>query len=94
MRQLTPGAQIDELRGLLRISEQCRQRAEGRLADRERQLNIAAATIAELDQQIGQLRDELTKLRDEALSSPREVAHDDGQLALISECGLPNEMWA
>jgi hypothetical protein len=38
MMPLTAGAQIDELRRLLRESEQRRQAAEHRLADRERQL--------------------------------------------------------
>jgi hypothetical protein len=38
MMPLTPGAQIDELRRALRESEQRRQAAEIKLADRERQL--------------------------------------------------------
>jgi len=83
MRNLTPGAQIDELRAVLQISEQRRQKAEARLADRERQLGYATAIIADLDQHIAELQTESRALRD-----------DDGQLALISECGVPNEMWA
>ena len=42
MMPLTPGAQIDELRRLLRESEQRRQAAELKLADRERQLGTAS----------------------------------------------------
>jgi hypothetical protein len=41
MMPLTAGAQINELRRLLRESEQRRQAAEHRLADRERQLGHA-----------------------------------------------------
>jgi chromosome segregation ATPase len=89
MQPLTPGAQIDELRAALRVSEQRRQQAEARLADRERALGTASAIIAALDQQIGDLRAELGTLREAA-----EVPHDDDQLALISECGLRNEIWA
>jgi chromosome segregation ATPase len=89
MQPLTPGAQIDELRAALRVSEQRRQQAEARLADRERALGTASAIIAALDQQIGDLRAELGTLREAA-----EVLHDDDQLALISECGLRNEIWA
>ena len=83
MRNLTPGAQIDELRAVLQISEQRRQKAEARLADRERQLGYATAIIADLDQHIAELQTDSRALRD-----------DDDQLALISECGVPNEMWA
>ena len=42
MMPLTAGAQIDELRHLLRESEQRRQAAELKLADRERQLGTAS----------------------------------------------------
>ena len=68
MQPLTPGAQIDELRAALRISEQRRQQAEARLADRERQLGTASAVIAAQDQRIDNLRAEL-ELR-EASTSP------------------------
>ena len=88
MQPLTPGAEIDELRAALRISEQRRQRAECNLADRERQLGIACSITAALDQQIADLEAELATLREVARS------HDDNQLALISECGLRNEVWA
>jgi hypothetical protein len=64
MQALTPGAQIDELRAVLRISEQRRQQAEARLADRDRRLGIASATIAAQDQQIGYLRAHLARLRE------------------------------
>ena len=66
MQQLTPGAQIDELRATLQISEQRRQRAEARLADRERQLGTATAIIAAQDQQIDDLRAELATSREAA----------------------------
>lgn len=92
MQPLTPGAQIDELLTALRISEQRRQQAECRLADRERQLGISCSIVAELDQQIAHLRAELGRLRE--ATSDVEVPHDDDQLALISECGLLNEIWA
>jgi len=96
MRTLTPGAQIDELSALLRISEQRRQAAEARLADRERQLGLATAITAELDQQIAGLEAELETLREAATSLTTRglVSHDNDQLALISECGVPNEIWA
>lgn len=68
MQPLTPGAQIDELRAALRISEQRRQQAEARLADRERQLGTASAVIAAQDQRIDNLLAEL-ELR-EASTSP------------------------
>jgi chromosome segregation ATPase len=71
MQPLTPGAQIDELRAALRISEQRRQRAEARLADRERQLGTASAVIAAQDQRIDNLRAEL-ELR-EASTSPTSL---------------------
>jgi hypothetical protein len=89
MQPLTPGAQIDELHAALRVSEQRRQQAEARLADRERALGLSCSIVADLDQQIGDLRAELGTLREAA-----EVPHDDDQLALISECGLRNEIWA
>ncbi len=92
MQQLTPGAQIDELRAALQISEQRRQRAEARLADRERQLGTTSAIIAAQDQQIHNLRAELATLRAAAmLPTSAEVALAKGQLALISECELRHE---
>ncbi len=48
MMPLTVGAQIDELRQLLRESEQRRQSAELKLADRERQLGKMTAELAGL----------------------------------------------
>ncbi len=63
MQPLTPGAEIDELRAVLRISEQRRQQAEARLADRDRRLGIASATIAAQDQQIAHLQAELAGRR-------------------------------
>lgn len=59
MIPLTPGAQIDELRRLLRESEQRRQAAELRLADRERQLGTAYQTIAAQDHRIDRMTAEL-----------------------------------
>jgi hypothetical protein len=53
MMPLTPDARIDELRRLLRDSEQRRQAAELKLADRERQLGTARQTIATQDHRIG-----------------------------------------
>lgn len=61
--QLTPGLQIDELRAVLRISEQRRQRAEARLADRERQLGTANIIIAAQDEHINELKAELATIR-------------------------------
>jgi hypothetical protein len=46
MMSLTPGAEIDELRRALRESEQRRQAAEVKLADRDRRLGTAFQTIA------------------------------------------------
>jgi hypothetical protein len=46
MMSLTPGAQLDELRRALRESEQRRQAAEIKLADRDRRLGTASQTIA------------------------------------------------
>ncbi|HZA08922.1 hypothetical protein [Mycobacterium sp.] len=60
---LTPGAQIDELRRALRESEQRRQAAEIRLADRERRLGTACQAIAAQDHRIGRLTTELAQLR-------------------------------
>lgn len=48
MMPLTPGAQIDELRRLLRESEQRRQAAEHKLADRERRLGSITGELARL----------------------------------------------
>jgi hypothetical protein len=63
MMPLTPGAQIDELRRVLRESEQRRQAAEIKLADRERQLGTARQTIAAQDQRIGGMTAELARLK-------------------------------
>jgi hypothetical protein len=63
MMPLTPGAQIDELRRLLRESEQRRQAAELKLADRDRQLGTACQTIATQDHRIGSMTAELARLR-------------------------------
>jgi hypothetical protein len=69
MMPLTPGAQIDELRRLLRESEQRRQAAEVKLADRERQLGTACQTIATQDHRIGGMTAELARLRGAATST-------------------------
>lgn len=63
MMALTPGAQIDELRRVLRESEERRQVAEIKLADRERRLGTARQTIAAQDHRIGWLMAELARLR-------------------------------
>ena len=63
MMPLTPGAQLDELRRLLRESEQRRQAAEVKLADRERQLGSARQTIDTQDGHIATMTAELTRLR-------------------------------
>jgi hypothetical protein len=63
MMPLTPAAQIDELRLLLRESEQRRQAAELKLADRERQLGTARQTIATQDHRIGTMTADLARLR-------------------------------
>jgi chromosome segregation ATPase len=69
MMPLTPGARIDELHHVLRESEQRRQAAEIKLADRERQLGTARQTIAEQDQRIGRMTAELARLRGAATST-------------------------
>ncbi|MCW2564157.1 MAG: hypothetical protein JWQ31_2717 [Mycobacterium sp.] len=69
MMPLTPGAQIDELRRLLRESEQRRQAAEVKLADRERQLGTARQTIATQDHRIGGMTAELARLRGAATAT-------------------------
>ena len=63
MMALTPGAQIDELRRALGESEQRRQVAEVKLADRERRLGNACQTIAAQDHRIGWLTAELARMR-------------------------------
>ena len=68
MMPLTPGAQIDELRRVLRESEQRRQAAEAKLADRERRLGTARQTIATQGHRIGWLTAEVARLRDAAHS--------------------------
>ena len=69
MMPLTPGAQIDELRRLLRESEQRRQAAELKLADRDRQLGIARRTISTQDHRIGTVTAELARLRGSATAT-------------------------
>jgi hypothetical protein len=69
MMPLTPGAQIDELHRVLRESEQRRQAAEIKLADRERQLGTARQTIAAQDQHIGTMTAELARLRGAATAT-------------------------
>jgi hypothetical protein len=69
MMPLTPGAQIDELHRVLRESEQRRQAAEIKLADRERQLGTARQTIAAQDQRIGRMTAELARLRGAATAT-------------------------
>ncbi|OBK74470.1 hypothetical protein [Mycobacterium sp. 1274761.0] len=63
MMPQTPGAQIDELRRLLRESEQRRQAAELKLADRDRQLGTARRTIATQDHRIGRMTADAARLR-------------------------------
>jgi hypothetical protein len=63
MMPLTSGAQIDELRRVLRESEQRRQAAEIRLADRERALGTARRTIAAQKHHIGTMVAELARLQ-------------------------------
>jgi chromosome segregation ATPase len=69
MMPLTAGGQIDELRHLLRESEQRRQAAELKLADRERQLGTARQTIATQDHRIGRMTAELAGLRSRATAT-------------------------
>lgn len=73
MQQLTPGAQIDELRAALLISEQRRQEAEARLADRERQLGILRAELALRDAATSPIMPAEGQL---ALISERELRND------------------
>jgi hypothetical protein len=77
MMPLTPGAQIDELRRVIGESEQRRQAAEVKLADRERRLGTARQTIAAQDRRIGWLTAEVARLRDAAASTvPDDYARD------------------
>lgn len=69
MMPLTSGAQIDELRHLLRESEQRRQAAELKLADRERQLGTTRQTIATQYHRIGRMTAELAGLRGAATAT-------------------------
>jgi hypothetical protein len=66
---LTPGAQIDELRRALGESEQRRQAAEMKLADRERRFGTACQTIAAQDHRIGWLTAEVARLSGAAASA-------------------------
>jgi hypothetical protein len=59
---LTPGAHIDELRRVLRESEQRRQAAEIKLADRDRRLGTACQMIAAQEDRICRLTAELGRL--------------------------------
>jgi hypothetical protein len=72
MVPLTPGAQIDELRRVVGESEQRRQAAEVKLANRERRLATARQTIAAQDRRIGWLVAEVDRLRDAAASTVRD----------------------
>jgi len=63
MMPLTPGAQIHELSRALRESEQRRQAAETKLADRERLLGTARCTITAQNAQIDSLTAELARIR-------------------------------
>ncbi|MGA7054863.1 MAG: hypothetical protein WBZ37_27065 [Mycobacterium sp.] len=77
MMPLTPGAQIDELRGAMGESEQRRQAVGINLADCERRLGTARQTISAQDRRIGWLTSEVARLRDAAaLSVPDEHARD------------------
>jgi hypothetical protein len=69
MMSLTAGAQIDELRHLLRESEERRQAAELKLADRERQLGTAHQTIASQDHRIGKMPADLAEPRGKATAT-------------------------
>lgn len=69
MMPLTAGAQIDELRHLLRESEQRRHAAELKLVDHERQLGTARQTIANQDHRIGKMTAELAGLRGRATAT-------------------------
>ena len=62
MMPLTPNAQIDERRRLLRESEQHRQTAKIKLADHQRQLGTVHQTIAAQDHRIGWLTAEVALL--------------------------------
>ena len=84
MGTLTPGAQIDELRRVLRESEQRRQIAETKLADCDRRLGAACQTIAAQDHQIGWLMAELARLRGAgAMAVLDEYAHDAAWFATV-----------
>jgi hypothetical protein len=77
MMPLTPGAQIDELRRVIGESEQRRQAAEVKLADRERRLGTAGQMIAAQDRRIGWLMAEVARLRDAPASTlPADYARD------------------
>ena len=77
MMPLTPGTKIDELRRAIGESEQRRQAAEVKLADRERRLGNARQTIAAQDRRIGWLMAEVARLRDAAASIlPADYARD------------------
>ena len=69
MMPLTARRQIDELRRHLHESEQRRQAAELKLADRERQLGTARQTIATQDHRIGKLNAELAGPRGRATAT-------------------------
>ena len=77
MMPLTARGQIDELRHHLRESEQRRQAAELKLADRERQLGTARQTLASQDHRLGRMTAELAELRSRATATVlNSYAHD------------------
>jgi len=90
--QLTPGAEIDQLRALLRISEQRRQQAEARLADRERQLGTANKIIAAQDEHIGELEAELDTIRwflGPLSTDDVDVPHETGGAEVLTLFSIP-----
>jgi hypothetical protein len=88
MMPLTPGAQIDELRRLLRESEQRRQAAEVKLADCERRLGVARRTIAAQDRRIGWLTYEVAQLRDTGVSTlPADYTREAARFFYVYRSG-------
>jgi hypothetical protein len=88
MMPIAPSAQIDELCGVIRESEQRRQAAEVRLADCERRLGVARRTIAAQDRRIGWLTSEVAHLRDTAVSTvPANYARDAARFFHVYSSG-------
>jgi hypothetical protein len=87
MMPLTPGAQIDELRRALGESEQRRQAAEVKLADRERRLGTARQTIAAQDHRIGWLTAEVARLRGAASTVLDDYARDATRFVNVYSTG-------